>query len=143
MMRRFMALAAAACTLVALAACSNTKKEDRPAELTHINAQFKPKKLWSVGLGHGQPKLLLGIGPAVDGGHVFATNTVGEVVSLDLANGHRQWKRKLKQPLSGGTGAGEGLVLVSATNGTLYALSQQDGSERWHVALSSEVLTAP
>jgi outer membrane protein assembly factor BamB len=143
MTRHFTALAAAALALVALAACSTTKKEDRPAELTRINPQFKPKKVWSVGLGHGQPKLLLGIGPAVDGKHVYGTNSVGEVVALDLATGHRVWKRQLKQPLSGGTGAGGGLVLVTATNGTLYALSEQDGSDRWHVQLSSEVLTAP
>ena len=143
MARRFMTLAAATLALVALAACSTTKKEDRPADLPHFTAQFKPKKIWSVGLGHGQPKLLLGIGPAVDGQHVYGTNSVGEVVALDLATGHRVWKRQLKQPLSGGTAAGNGLVLVSATNGTLYALAEHDGIERWHVQLSSEVLAAP
>lgn len=143
MKRSFMALAAAALALVALAACSNTKKEDLPAELPNFKPLFTPKKLWTEGLGHGQPKLLLGIGPTVDGGRVYGTNTIGEVVALDLNTGHRVWKRKLKLPLSGGTGAGNGLVLVTATNGTLYALSEKDGSDQWYVQLSSEVLMAP
>src|ERR1700745_931761 len=106
MTRRFMAWSAPALALVLRAPCSTTKKEDLPAELTHINPLFKPKKIWSEGLGHGQPKLLLGIGPAVDGERVYATNTVGEVIALELANGHVVWKRKLKLPLSGRAGAG-------------------------------------
>ena len=143
MARRYMTFVAAALALVALVACSTTKKEDLPAELPQFKPQFTPKKIWSLGLGHGQPKLLLGIGPTVDGGRVYAANTVGEVVALDLNTGHRVWTRKLKQPLSGGTGAGNGLVLVTGTNGTLHALSEKDGSDRWYVQLSSEVLTAP
>jgi outer membrane protein assembly factor BamB len=141
--RPCLAAAAAALALVALAACSSTKKEDRPTELVKIHARFEPKKIWSVGLGHGQPKLLLGIVPAVDGQRVYGTNSAGEVVALELANGRRIWKRQLKMPLSGGTAAGGGLVLACGTNGTMVALSEQDGSDRWRVQLSSEVLAAP
>jgi outer membrane protein assembly factor BamB len=143
MTRPFTAMAAAALALVLLSACETTKKEDRPADLPHITPVFTPKKIWTEGLGHGEPKLLLGIAPAIDGNRVYGSNTVGEVVALELANGHRVWKRKLKQPLSGGTGAGNGLVLVCAQNGTMYALAQQDGRELWHAQLSSEVLAAP
>ena len=46
-------------------------------------------------------------------------------------------------PLSGGTGAGGGLVLVCGTGGALVALAAGDGSERWRAQLSSEVLAAP
>ena len=143
MSRRIVTLAAAALALVALAACSSTKKEDKPTELVKINARFYPKEVWSVGLGKGEPKLLLGLAPAIDGTRVYAANSAGDVVALELANGRQVWRRHLKMTLSGGTGAGGGLVLACGTNGTLVALSAQDGSDRWRVQLSSEVLAAP
>ncbi len=49
----------------------------------------------------------------------------------------------LKLPLSGGPGAGNGLVLVCSSGGTLVALSASDGTERWRVELNSELLAAP
>ena len=143
MARRFVTMASAVLALLALAACSSTKKEDKPMELVKINARFTPKQVWSVGLGKGEPKLLLGLAPAIEANRVYGANSAGEVVALELANGHQVWKRKLKMPLSGGTGSGSGLVLVCGTNGTLVALSSKDGSDRWRVQLSSEVLAAP
>jgi outer membrane protein assembly factor BamB len=65
------------------------------------------------------------------------------VFAFELANGHQVWRRRLKLPLSGGTGAGSGLALVCGTGGTLVALAAGDGTERWRAPLSSEVLAAP
>lgn len=143
MARRFVTMSAAVLALFALAACSSTKKEDKPMELVKINARFTPKEVWTIGLGYGQQKLLLGLAPGVDGNRVYAANAAGDVLALELASGRKVWRRRLKMPLSGGTGAGSGLVLVCGTNGTLVALSEKDGSERWHVQLTSEVLAAP
>ena len=143
MFRRIVSLAAAALALVALTDCSSTKKEDKPTELVKIKSHFVPKQVWSVSLGKTEPKLLLGLAPAIDGARVYGADAVGDVVALDLANGHQLWRRRLKMPLSGGTGAGGGLVLVCGTGGTMVALAASDGTERWRVQLSSEVLAAP
>jgi outer membrane protein assembly factor BamB len=143
MSRRILTLMSAALALAVIADCSSTKKEDKPTALVKIHAQFVPKRVWSVGLGHAEPKLQLGLAPALDGTRVYAANAVGDVVALDIANGHRLWRHRLKVPLSGGTGAGGGLVLACGTGGVVFALAASDGNERWRAQLSSEVLAAP
>jgi outer membrane protein assembly factor BamB len=143
MSRRILALVAAAAALLVLADCSTAKKEEKPVPLAKIHEHFVPKRLWARALGKTEPKLQLGLDPAIDGAHVFGANAVGDVLAINLADGHRIWRHHLKIPLSGGTGAGAGLVLVCGTGGTMVALAQADGAERWRAQLSSEVLAAP
>jgi outer membrane protein assembly factor BamB len=50
---------------------------------------------------------------------------------------------KTKLALSGGPGAGAGLVIVGSTFGDLIALDQAKGATRWKVRLNGEVLSAP
>src|SRR5947209_4197536 len=121
MLRRIVMLGAAALALVALSDCSSTKKEDKPLPLVKISARFVPKQLWSTGLGKTEPKLLLGLAPAVDGTRLYAANAVGDVMAMQLSNGKQLWRHRLKLPLSGGTGAGQGLVLVCTTGGVMVA----------------------
>jgi len=143
MSRRILAVAAAAFALAALTDCSSTKKEERPVPLTKIHPQFVPKRMWSKTVGETQFKLQLALAPAIDGNRVFGANAEGQVMAVELANGHRIWRHKLKTPLSGGTGAGGGMVLVNTTGGVVIAMSQSDGAERWRAQVSSEVLAAP
>ncbi len=143
MLRRIVTALAATLALAALTDCSSTKKEEKPVELVKFKAHFVPKQVWTVGLGKSEPKLDLGLAPAIDGARVYGANAEGDVVALDLANGHNVWRKRLKMPLSGGTGAGGGMVLVCGTGGVLVALNESDGHERWRAQLSSEVLAAP
>ncbi len=143
MLRRVLMLAGAALVFVALTDCSSTKKEDKPMALVKIQPRFTPTRVWSTGVGKTLPKLQLGLAPAIEGKRIYAANAEGDVVALELANGHQVWRHRLKLPVSGGTGAGAGLVLVCGTGGTLIALAAGDGSERWRAQLSSEALAAP
>lgn len=146
MTRRTVTLVAAVFALAALAACSSSsknKKADKPAELVKFAARFQPVRAWSVNLGKGEPKLRLGLAPAIDGNRVYGANPHGAVVALDLANGRQVWRRQFKLALSGGPGAGNGLVLVCSNGGTVVALAAADGAERWRVELNSELLVAP
>ena len=45
--------------------------------------------------------------------------------------------------VTGGVGAGEGLVILGTTHAEVIALSAADGSEKWRVRVSSEVLSTP
>jgi outer membrane protein assembly factor BamB len=147
MTRRIVTLAAAALALATLVACSSssTKKKntDKPTALVNITARFQPVRAWSVSLGKSEPKLRLGLAPAIDGDRVYGAGPHGEVVALDLATGRRVWQKQLKLALSGGPGAGNGLVLVCSSGGTVVALNAADGAERWRAELNSELLAAP
>jgi len=148
MTRRNVTLAVIAAALVALAGCSHTaakktKKADKPVPLEKITAQFQPVRVWSASLAKAEPKLRLGLAPAIDADRVYGAGPHGEVLALDLATGHKVWEKQLKMPLSGGPGAGNGLVLVCGSGGTVVALAASDGSERWRADLNSELLSAP
>lgn len=143
MIRRNAAVTAAILVLGALVACSSAKKADKPAVLVKIAAQFQAKRVWSVGLGKSEPKLRLGLAPAIDDNRVYGANPRGDVVAIDLATGRQVWQHHLKLALSGGPGAGGGLVLVGSKGGVLVALGLSDGAERWRAVLNSELLAAP
>jgi outer membrane protein assembly factor BamB len=147
MTRRIVTLAAAALALATLVACSSSstkkKNSDKPAALVNITARFQPVRAWSATLGKPEPKLRLGLAPVIDGNRVYGAGPHGEVVALDLATGRRVWQKQLKLALSGGPGAGSGLVLVCSSGGTVVALNAADGAERWRAELNSELLAAP
>ena len=143
MSRRILAVVAAALAFAVATGCSTTKKEEKPLPLSKIHAQFVPKRIWHKTVGETKSKLQLALAPAIDGTRVYGANAEGDVVALELANGHKVWRHRLKTPMSGGTGAGGGLVLVTTTGGSVIALAEADGAERWRAQLSSEVLAAP
>jgi outer membrane protein assembly factor BamB len=82
--------------------------------------------------------------PAFDGEVVY---TLGQsrrqVFAHTLADGKRLWKASVEDEITGGVGAGDGLVLVGTANGDLIALAATDGKERWRAPLESEILASP
>jgi outer membrane protein assembly factor BamB len=134
----------AAGALLILAACSKDKDVDQPAKLTDINATIRAQRVWTASVADkGAKPLRLGLGLAVEGNHVYAAGRKGEVAAFDLASGRTLWRTKTKLALSGGPGAGAGLVVVGSTFGDLVALNAADGAVRWKVRLNGEVLSAP
>jgi outer membrane protein assembly factor BamB len=134
----------AAGALLILAACSKDKDVDQPAKLTDFNATIRVERVWTASVADkGAKPLRLGLGLAVDGNHVYAAGRKGEVAAFDLASGRTLWRAKTKLALSGGPGAGGGLIVVGSTFGDLVALNSADGAVRWKVRLNGEVLSAP
>lgn len=117
---------------------------DPPAELVEVKSSINVRKLWSTSTGSGSEDARVKLVPFVDGGRVYVANQEGVVKALDSGNGRVIWSvEKEGLEISGGPGAGEGLVLVGTSNGEVLALSQQDGSEVWRSMVSSEVLSVP
>ena len=131
---------------------------DAPAELTDYKAQVKIDEIWSASVGDGLGKQYMRLPPAVLAERVFAADAFGYVEARDRFSGKRIWKARIGPSgkgmfsflnpfdrtdysyVTGGVGAGEGLVLLGTTTAEVVALSAADGSPRWRAAMSSEVL---
>lgn len=138
------ALLGVACAAALLTGCNTTDKAERPAELTKLVNRVEIKRVWRTSIGGEAPKLRLGLDMAVDGNRVFIASHSGLVEAIDASSGRRLWSQKIKAaPLSGGPGAGEGMVVVGSTKGDVIALSATDGTQRWRRHVNAEVLSAP
>lgn len=115
-----------------------------PKELVEIAEEVRLRRLWSVNVGNGQGDNYTRIIPAVDRGVVYAASENGTVVAVDLSSGDVIWRERLDDvTLTGGVGAGGGLVAVGTRDAEVVALDQQDGSVRWITPVTSEVVAAP
>jgi outer membrane protein assembly factor BamB len=128
---------------LALVACS-AKNPARPAPLIKKVVQRVPvRTAWRTHLTREAPKLRAGLVAAVDGQRVFIASRNGRVEALDLASGRRLWRTRVRATLSGGPGAGAGLVVVGGVKGDVLALSEADGKLRWQRRINAEILSAP
>jgi outer membrane protein assembly factor BamB len=134
--------AAALAALVLIAACSKDKNIDEPAKLTPLpHPSVQVKHLWGHNMGDKKAAVLrLGQGVSIADNRVYAAAHKGEVVAIDLDNGHVLWHVKTGVPLSGGTASSPELVVVGASDGQLLALDPGNGHSRWKVRLNGEVL---
>lgn len=115
----------------------------QPAPLVDFRSEARIKTAWSTGVGDGVGEKYIKLKPAIDEDRIFAADVTGLVVAVNRHSGKRIWKRKLKEPISGGVGAGFGYLFVGTKEGKVIALSQDDGSRVWQANVSSEILSVP
>ncbi|MDY0250363.1 MAG: outer membrane protein assembly factor BamB [Pseudomonas sp.] len=142
-LKRYKYAAVLALALLAVGCSSTSKKDLPPQALEKFTAEIELKKEWSTSVGAGQGKLWNTLTPAVDGDRLFVTDVKGRVSALDRFTGKALWTRKLKINVSGGVGAGSGLVLLGTLNGDVIALNADTGEDLWRSKVTSEVLSAP
>ncbi|MGB7756666.1 MAG: outer membrane protein assembly factor BamB [Salinisphaera sp.] len=129
---------------VGLTACGGGSTIAQPKPLTELpNPSFRMQVLWHANGGSGAGKYEAGFEPAVANGRVYVANNDGEVVALNLANGHRVWHVDTDEQLISGPSVVDGTLLVGTRNGEVIALSADNGSKDWSADLSSEVIAAP
>jgi len=97
--------------------------------------------LWTRDTGKGSEYTFLR--PAWAGGRLFAADSTGIVTAHSADNGATVWSRDTDVRITGGVGAGAGLVLVGTAEGQVLALDQASGAERWRQDVSSVVLAPP
>ena len=106
--------------------------------------QKSRNRLWSVDVGNGQGENYTEITPSIDGSTVYAASENGVVVAVDLESGDVLWRNRLEDiNLTGGVGAGGGLVVVGSRDAEVIALGQDDGEIEWIATVTSEVVAAP
>jgi outer membrane protein assembly factor BamB len=139
---RALKLAAGVAAVVVVAACQSDKAIDQPVKLTPLTTpSLRVQRIWSASVGDKKSvSLRLGLGVSVADNRVYAAGHRGDVVAFDLASGRVRWRAKTRAPLSGGTAASAGLVLVGASDGQLFAFNAANGAARWKVRLNGEVL---
>ncbi len=118
-------------------------EQDPPAELQDIDAKVTAQELWRVDTGAGSDDKRLNLVPTLEGGRIYVADAEGHVSALDASSGRALWSVQFDAPLSGGPGAGEGLVVIGTIDAEVIALSQADGSLKWRAGVSSEVLSTP
>lgn len=134
-----------------LSACANLnpanwfgdEEVNPPTELEDFDSRVRLRRDWSVSVGNGQGNIYNELVPAIDGDVIYAGSANGNVVAVDIASGNTLWRQRLDVTVTGGLGAGRGLVLLGTQDAEVIALSISDGEELWRGAVTSEVLAAP
>lgn len=114
-----------------------------PVELEEITPLVSLRRDWSVTVGNGQGDIYNELVPALDGDSIYAISENGNVVAVDVESGDIRWETRLDDTVTGGVGAGNGMVMLGTQDAEVVALNQTDGSERWRGQVTSEVLAAP
>ncbi|HEX8388933.1 MAG TPA: PQQ-binding-like beta-propeller repeat protein [Sphingomonas sp.] len=99
----------------------------------HAFAADTGAKLWSASLTEGDENRAarFGGGVSYDGGRVYATDGLGDVVALGAADGAVAWRAKPGGPLRGSPTIANETVYVLTQDNQLFALNQTDGKVRW------------
>ncbi|WP_334654977.1 PQQ-binding-like beta-propeller repeat protein [Sphingomonas panaciterrae] len=95
---------------------------------------------WTTALSDGDANkaALFGGGASFDGGRVYATDGLGDVVALNATDGAVVWRSKPGGPLRGAPTVANGQVYVLSQDNQLFALDQNDGKVVWTATASVE-----
>jgi len=147
---------------VSLSGCNWIKslgKKDNvepPTPLAEFTPSVRVDRVWSEGIGDGAGVSGARMAPFVAADRVYVASVDGSVEALDAATGRTVWQKRLggrhgmlwrrtdnSVRWSGGPAVDGDLLVVGGLDGHVHALSAADGSERWNVQLSSEVIATP
>ncbi|MDX2506125.1 MAG: outer membrane protein assembly factor BamB [Gammaproteobacteria bacterium] len=129
-----------------LTACGFFSGEDNsipPTELQDISQSVEVQSVWSKSVGVGVDEAMVDLKPAIIGYEIFTVDREGQVTSLNLETGGTNWQVELDTIITGGVGAGEGLLIVGNNRGELIVLDASNGAIKWRKELSSVMLAAP
>lgn len=111
----------------------------KPAALVQFQPAAKTAVVWQGSVGSAGHYFFV---PAVNGDAVFAADRDGHIARFDLNTGKQIWRVDTGKKLSGGVGAGDGIVLAGTDRGEVLAYDFS-GKTLWTARVSSEVLAAP
>lgn len=126
----------ACCLPALLGACASDASRVPPLPVIHPSAAVAP--LWQVPVGASGEAVLT---PAVVGSSVYAASAQA-LYKIDAATGRVLFGINTGHPLSGGVGAGQGLLAVGTSDGQVLAYNPL-GQPAWHQDLHSEIVGAP
>ena len=114
-----------------------------PAELLDVVSETAIDRNWRINVGNGQGDNYKKLTPVVDGGFVFAASDDGEIIAVNTINGDLMWQTEVENSITGGVGAGDGIVMIGTEAAELIVFNQSNGEEVWRASVSSEILSQP
>jgi len=114
-----------------------------PAELLDVVSETTINRNWRINVGNGQGDNYKKLTPVVDGGFVFAASDDGEIIAVNTINGDLMWQTEVENSITGGVGAGDGIVMIGTEAAELIVFNQSNGEEVWRTSVSSEILSQP
>ena len=114
-----------------------------PAEVLDVVSETTVNRDWRINVGNGQGDNYKKLTPVVDGGFVFAASDDGEVIAVNTINGDLMWQTEVENSITGGVGAGDGIVMIGTEAAELIVFNQSNGEELWRASVSSEILSQP
>jgi len=114
-----------------------------PAELLDVGSDITINRNWRINVGNGQGDSYKKLTPVVDGGFVFAASDDGEILAVNNINGDLMWQTEVENSITGGVGAGDGIVMIGTEAAELIVFNQSNGEEVWRASVSSEILSQP
>lgn len=127
-----------------------------PRELVEFAPTANVQALWTASVGDGAGSSGAHVAPVVADGRLYAAGVDGTLNALDAASGAKLWSRHDGERSggwlrrgdntvrwAGGPAAAADLVVVGGLDGQVHAYAADDGSERWHTHVSSEVIARP
>ncbi|MGH8762662.1 MAG: outer membrane protein assembly factor BamB [Nitrosospira sp.] len=112
--------------------------EEQIAQLATIPSA-RPRWLKSI----GEESKATAFFPLVEDGTVYAADPSGYLLRFDSVTGKGAGNIDTRRQLSGGLGAGEGMLLVGTFKGEVLAYDAKDGKVLWTAQVSTEVLSPP
>lgn len=112
--------------------------EEQIAQLATIPTA-RPRWLKSIGEESKATAFL----PVVENDTVYAADPSGYLLRFDSVTGKEAGSIDTRRQLSGGVGAGEGMLLVGTFKGEVLAYDAKDGKLLWTAQVSTEVLSPP
>ncbi len=113
--------------------------KQKPAELVQFSPQATLRILWQSNVGEAGRGAFY---PAVNGNVVYAAGASGQIAGFAANSGASQTRFNAGTALSGGIGAGAGLVLAGTARGEVLAF-EPSGKSVWKAQLTGEVLSPP
>ncbi|MEP9357789.1 PQQ-binding-like beta-propeller repeat protein [Sphingomonas sp. KR3-1] len=108
--------------------------------VVHAMSADSGNDLWSAPTvkAEGNKTARFGGGVSVSGDHAYATNGLGDVVALNIADGAELWRKRPGGPLRGAPTLANGNIYVVTQDNQLFVLSQETGDVAWTASASLE-----
>jgi outer membrane protein assembly factor BamB len=103
------------------------------------------KRLWSADLtpAGDRADAATGGGLAYGAGKLFVATGFGELVAVDPATGHVDWRQKFHSAISGTPTVENGIVYVITRGSTAWAIAASNGKIRWQLDGTETVTAVP